>query len=120
MHALSLLALLLPLAAANNHLQCDCMSWNQGENWVHNAMLTQWVCWSFYQNQAIYDSRQGRCVATPGNKIGGEPWEKHCKDSGASGYYPIESDSYGNETPNTSQPARRIGAAAGSCPDRVD
>lgn len=48
MYALSLLALLLPLAVANDHLKCDCMSWSEGENWIHNAVLTHYVCKTYY------------------------------------------------------------------------
>lgn len=52
MHALSLLALLLPLAAGNKHYQCDCMSWTagDGQNWIHDATLSHYVCHHYYTN----------------------------------------------------------------------
>ncbi|KAG6306465.1 hypothetical protein E4U22_004503, partial [Claviceps purpurea] len=46
MHALSLLAILLPLAAADTHNWCSCQSWTSGQNakWGVNQMLSYFVC----------------------------------------------------------------------------
>ncbi|KAG6099859.1 hypothetical protein E4U14_007185 [Claviceps sp. LM454 group G7] len=120
MYALSLLALLLPLAAANDHLKCDCMSWSEGQNWIHNAQLTHYVCSTYYKDNAVYDAHGGRCIAEPGYKISGQPWEDLCKSAGADGFYPIVVDQYGSETVDKSKKPLTIGAAAGSCPDRGD
>lgn len=47
MHALSLLAVLLPLAAANMHKQCDCWSFDT-DKWEYNTGLTNYVCDQYY------------------------------------------------------------------------
>ncbi|KAG6111263.1 hypothetical protein E4U13_004911 [Claviceps humidiphila] len=109
MHALSLLAFLLPLAAASTHAQCDCMSWSEGKPWIHDADLTQAVCESaFYKNKATYDPKTKRCVAgAEATKfwIDGHTWETQCK-------------SFGQGYTDASGRPQKVGAAAGSCPDR--
>ncbi|KAG6155902.1 hypothetical protein E4U37_000789 [Claviceps purpurea] len=103
MHALSLLALLLPLAAANTHAQCDCMSWSEGQDWIHNAGLTQAVCdSSFYKNKAKFNPTTNRCEGLTNFWIDGKTWEDQCKSSGK-GYV----DAHGTHL--------KVGAAAGSC-----
>ncbi|KAG6082727.1 hypothetical protein E4U30_002460 [Claviceps sp. LM220 group G6] len=114
MYALSLLALLLPLAAANTHNQCDCMSWSENQPWIHNAELTQWVCQSFYPNKGRWDDSSKRCVATNG-QFDGDTWEGYCKAAGQSGYHKIKPNGLGEAT----GPILRVGAAAGHCPDSV-
>ncbi|KAG5919261.1 hypothetical protein E4U61_001021 [Claviceps capensis] len=119
MHALSLLALLLPLAAGNKHYQCNCMSWTAGpgQNWIHDATLSHYVCHHYYGNDAVWNANQGLCLAKPGYKFDGQPWENNCKDA-ISGFYPILTDEYGNESLDRT---RKIvaGAATGWCPDEL-
>ncbi|KAG6027282.1 hypothetical protein E4U19_002115 [Claviceps sp. Clav32 group G5] len=111
MHALSLLALLLPLAAADTHKECDCMSWKQGESWGHNAVLTQWVCQSFYPNKGQWNDSSKRCVAINGNKFDGDTWEGYCKAAGRWGYHAIKPNGLGEAT----GPTLTVGAATGNC-----
>ncbi|CCE29363.1 hypothetical protein E4U22_004117 [Claviceps purpurea] len=113
MHALSLLALLLPLAVADTHDQCDCMSWGgaQGNSWGHNAVLTQWVCQSFYPNKGQWDASSKRCVGINGNKFDGDTWEGYCKAAGKWGYHKIKANGLGEAT----GPTLKVGAATGNC-----
>ncbi|KAG5948808.1 hypothetical protein E4U58_002068 [Claviceps cyperi] len=115
MRALSLVALLLPLAAARNHKQCDCMSWNKGEDWIHNAMLTHYVCFYYYKDQATFDSSTGRCVASSGHSISGQPWEDNCKYMAASGYFPVDTGANGQESVNYMNMRQRAWLSVGSC-----
>ncbi|KAG6276063.1 hypothetical protein E4U47_000298 [Claviceps purpurea] len=118
MHALSLLALLLPLAAGNKHYQCDCMSWTAGENWIHNAALSHYVCHHYYTNDGVWNANSGLCLAKPGYKFDGEPWEKNCKEA-ISGFYPVVTDEYGTESLNRTTKIT-AGAATGWCPDKLE
>ncbi|KAG6303751.1 hypothetical protein E4U09_005790 [Claviceps aff. purpurea] len=97
MHALNLLALLLPLAAANTH----------GQDWIHNAGLTQAVCDSSFHKKryAKFNPTTNRCEGLTNFWIDGKTWEDQCKSSGK-GYV----DAHGTHF--------KVGAAAGSCPDR--
>ncbi|KAG6111262.1 hypothetical protein E4U13_004910 [Claviceps humidiphila] len=114
MYALGLLALLLPLAAANTHNQCDCMSWSEKQPWIHNAQLTRWVCDSFYIDKASWDENSKLCVATNA-QFDGDTWEGYCKAAGYWGYYPTRPDG----SHDASKDILRVGAAAGHCPDSV-
>ncbi|KAG6116908.1 hypothetical protein E4U14_008282 [Claviceps sp. LM454 group G7] len=90
MHALSLLAVLLPLVAADMHKQCDCWSFDT-DKWEYNTGLTNYVCDTYYGGQnhlAVYDDGLGRCLSRD-KKIDGDEWETLCKISGQNGYYPI-------------------------------
>ncbi|KAG6099861.1 hypothetical protein E4U14_007187 [Claviceps sp. LM454 group G7] len=113
MHALSLLALLLPLVAANRHKQCDCMSWKSGEDWTHNEMLSYFVCWNDFKGQAKFNFNTKRCEALPGQWIDGDTWEGHCKSAGL-GYFPVSMDGI----MDVSGMPLHVDAAAGSCPNR--
>ncbi|KAG6078489.1 hypothetical protein E4U15_004233 [Claviceps sp. LM218 group G6] len=113
MHALSLLALLLPLVKANLHNQCDCMTWNQQQPWIHNAELTEYICVKEYPGAAQFDKVLKRCVANPGWTFDGQAWEDQCKYASAHGYYPIKN---GKEDLWWAPATDAI--AVGSCPDR--
>ncbi|KAG6084812.1 hypothetical protein E4U30_004480 [Claviceps sp. LM220 group G6] len=118
MHAISILALLLPLVAAHSHKQCDCMTWSDGQDWGHNAILTHFVCVEDYNHRAVYDDATKRCVVTGDNRIDGDEWESLCRRYGVvEGFAPIGPK---NEPvfPKYPAPPLRVGAAAGSCPDR--
>ncbi|KAG5943563.1 hypothetical protein E4U60_006580 [Claviceps pazoutovae] len=120
MHALSLLALLLPLAAGNKHYQCDCMSWTAGpgQNWIHDATLSHYVCFQYYGKDGVWNANQGLCVAKPGFKFDGQSWENNCKDA-ISGYYPVVTDDYNNELLDKTKKIV-AGAATGWCPDKLE
>ncbi|KAG5957811.1 hypothetical protein E4U58_005642 [Claviceps cyperi] len=89
MHALSLVALLLPLVAANKHKECDCWSWDTNK-WEYNTVLTNYVCNMYYSdnNIAVYDDGLGRCLSRTG-QIDGDQWEGLCKTAGGNGYHSI-------------------------------
>ncbi|KAG6099860.1 hypothetical protein E4U14_007186 [Claviceps sp. LM454 group G7] len=110
MQALSLLALLLPLAAANTHSSCDCMSWSKGQSWIHNEMLSYFVCWNDFKGQAKFNFNSNRCEALSGQSIDGDTWEGHCKTAGL-GYFPISM----NGVIDASGTPLHVDAAAGSC-----
>ncbi|KAG6043801.1 hypothetical protein E4U39_004129 [Claviceps sp. Clav50 group G5] len=118
MHALSLLALLLPLAAAHEHYHCGCMSWSPGQNWIHDSALAHYVCFNNYADQAIWNARDGLCLAKPGFKLSGQPWEDACK-AATGEFYPVVTDPYGNESLDKSKKLT-VGAATGWCPDKLE
>ncbi|KAG6111265.1 hypothetical protein E4U13_004913 [Claviceps humidiphila] len=93
MHALSLLALLLPLAAADGPSSCDCMSWSKGQSWIHNQMLSYFVCWNDYKGLAKFNLNTNRCEVLPGQSIDSGTFELHCKAAGL-GYFPITMDGH--------------------------
>ncbi|KAG6020994.1 hypothetical protein E4U19_002110 [Claviceps sp. Clav32 group G5] len=113
MHALSLLALLLPFVVAKKHDQCDCMSWTKETGWIHNKDLSHWVCKVHYA-AADYGSRfdvdTGRCVADGDWKIDGQDWENACIDEGHSGYFILDDQGY-----NVNLTLYKVGAATGDC-----
>ncbi|KAG6323908.1 hypothetical protein E4U22_004904 [Claviceps purpurea] len=112
MRAFSLLTLLLPLVAAKSHTQCDCMSWNSGESWIHNAELTRYVCFEHYLGDATYDDNSKVCKMMDGKSVGGQDWEDSCKELGINqGYYPFGTDG----KPDFNKKIMHIGAASGSC-----
>ncbi|KAG6090494.1 hypothetical protein E4U30_001148 [Claviceps sp. LM220 group G6] len=118
MHALSLLALLLPFAAANPHKRCDCMSWTQETGWIHNADLTHWVCKVYYKEvdyNSRFDASTGRCVVDGSLKIDGQTWENQCKEE-ASGYFRLDPTT--GATLDVGKGLLKVSAAVGSCPDR--
>ncbi|KAG5942808.1 hypothetical protein E4U59_000887 [Claviceps monticola] len=90
MHALSLLAILLPLAAADTHNWCSCQSWTAGPqaNWGVNQMLSYFVCSQDYKGVAKFNVNTNRCEGQNGYKLDGDTWEGHCKAAGQ-GYFPI-------------------------------
>ncbi|KAG5934405.1 hypothetical protein E4U59_006248 [Claviceps monticola] len=92
MHAISLLAFLLPLVAARNHKQCDCWSFND-DGWSYNTGLTHYVCNSFYQDNhlALYDDGLGRCLSRD-EKLDGDEWDLLCKQAGQNGYHVVTAD----------------------------
>ncbi|KAG6310416.1 hypothetical protein E4U22_003278 [Claviceps purpurea] len=107
MHALSLLALLLPLVAANTHKDCTCRTYTAAHGWETNPVLAHWALW---------DDKSQRCVARPDgpvdNKIDGDTWESKCILYGTQdGYYPITPK--GN--PDKSQDALKVDIALGQC-----
>ncbi|KAG6155899.1 hypothetical protein E4U47_000297 [Claviceps purpurea] len=95
MHALSLLAILLPLAAADTHNWCSCQSWTSGPNakWGVNQMLSYFVCSQDFKGVAKFDVNTNRCNGLNGYKIDGDTWNGHCK-AAALGYFPITMDGY--------------------------
>ncbi|KAG5951913.1 hypothetical protein E4U58_001021 [Claviceps cyperi] len=114
MHALSLLALLLPLVAARKHKQCDCMSWSPGGQWIHNADLTHWVCNVYYQEvnyDSKFDASTGRCQTDGKWKIDGDDWENQCKSEGSTGYFLLDNEGGIID----SSKLHTVGAAAGHC-----
>ncbi|KAG6083471.1 hypothetical protein E4U16_004160 [Claviceps sp. LM84 group G4] len=120
MHALSLLALLLPLAAANKHYRCGCMSWSPGpaQSWIHDSALAHYVCFNSYADNAMWNARDGLCLAKPGFKFDGQPWENDCKNA-IGEFYRVVTDDYGNESLDKSKKLT-VGAATGWCPDKVE
>ncbi|KAG6030696.1 hypothetical protein E4U40_007687 [Claviceps sp. LM458 group G5] len=86
------------------------MSWSTGEDWIHNAGLTQAVCdSSFYKNKAKFNPKTkltNRCEGLTNFWIDGQTWEDQCITSGK-GY-----DVHGAHL--------TVGAAVGSCPDRPE
>ncbi|KAG5931818.1 hypothetical protein E4U60_005748 [Claviceps pazoutovae] len=112
MHALSLLALLLPLVAADSFSQCDCKTASDDGKWTSDPALTHWVCYNSYANTANFDANVGGCVSTQAN-IDGDTWQQSCIDAGvSSGYYAFGSDG----KPITNVPAMKVAHAAGQCP----
>ncbi|KAG6161075.1 hypothetical protein E4U22_002229 [Claviceps purpurea] len=114
MHALSLLALLLPLVAAAKHDQCDCMSWYQGGKWDHNRYLTKWICKytdAYGPDKTRFDEHSGQCVGINGFQINGAEWEGNCKRVGVQGYYPIGMDGI----IDISGGLKKIDEATGNC-----
>ncbi|KAG6272853.1 hypothetical protein E4U47_002296 [Claviceps purpurea] len=113
MHALSLLALLLPFVVADKHRQCDCMSWTQKSGWIHNPDLTHWVCHVYYKEvhyQSRFDKDTGRCVVDGDWKIKGQDWEDACVREGQAGYLLL--DDQGNHADLKSY---KVDAATGDC-----
>ncbi|KAG6090493.1 hypothetical protein E4U30_001149 [Claviceps sp. LM220 group G6] len=114
MHALSLLAILLPLVAAKPHGACDCMSWTQETGWIHNADLTHWVCTVYYKEvhyNSRFDANSGQCVVDGDWKIDGQTWENQCKEEGADGYHALDEN---NATLDNGK-VFKVGAAVGHC-----
>ncbi|KAG6025616.1 hypothetical protein E4U40_002592 [Claviceps sp. LM458 group G5] len=90
MHALSLLALLLPLVKARLHDECDCMTWRPQTEWHHNELMTEYICTQNYKGAAQYDTVTKRCVVNPGWQLDGDMWEEDCKAAASHGYFPIK------------------------------
>ncbi|KAG6030698.1 hypothetical protein E4U40_007689 [Claviceps sp. LM458 group G5] len=110
MHALSLLALLLPLVAADTHSRCTCQSWSTGQAWGVNQMLSYFVCSQDYRDVAKFNVYTNRCEGLNGYKFDGDTWEGHCKEAGK-GYYPITMDGY----MDIRGMPLKVGAAVGLC-----
>ncbi|KAG6293019.1 hypothetical protein E4U09_003164 [Claviceps aff. purpurea] len=93
MHAISLLAFLLPLVAARNHKQCDCWSFNDPDGWGYNTGLTHYVCNNYYSEKktALYDDGLGRCLSR-NEQIDGDEWQLLCQQAGQNGYHAITAD----------------------------
>ncbi|KAG6029038.1 hypothetical protein E4U40_000713 [Claviceps sp. LM458 group G5] len=93
MHAISLLAFLLPLVAAKDHHECDCWSFNDPDGWGYNTVLTNYVCDNYYQDKkiAVYDDGSGRCNSR-GKHLDGDEWDLMCKEAGQNGYHAITTD----------------------------
>ncbi|KAG6300214.1 hypothetical protein E4U09_007267 [Claviceps aff. purpurea] len=103
MHALSLLALLLPLVAADGFSQCNCQTASDDGLWTYDPVLTHW---------ASFDANVGGCVA-PNANIDGDTWQQLCINAGVSnGYYAFDSKG----APIKSVPAIKVAHAAGKCP----
>ncbi|CCE29513.1 uncharacterized protein CPUR_03206 [Claviceps purpurea 20.1] len=115
MRAFSLLTLLLPFVAAKLHKKCNCMSWDKGGSWVHNEVLSHYVCYEVYPSVAHWDDNAKVCVGNggfDGEWIDGETWENDCKQSGIQdGYYPFGTDGM----PDESQKLIHVDAVSGSC-----
>ncbi|KAG6231323.1 hypothetical protein E4U25_007004 [Claviceps purpurea] len=105
MHALSLLALLLPLVAANTHKQCGCRTYTADHGWETNTDLAHWAIWDDYAQ---------RCAAredTDDYLIDGQIWENQCIYYGTqAGYYPLNALGY-----PTSSKALKVDIALGQC-----
>ncbi|KAG6116252.1 hypothetical protein E4U13_002008 [Claviceps humidiphila] len=116
MRAYSLLALLLPLVAANEHRQCYCQTWNSDqEGWIHNEDLTHFVCAKDYYDIAKYDDGKGRCITKPHQRIDGAMWENDCRRIGeVNGYLPFTA--LGDA--DNSAPVKKVIHAVGACPNR--
>ncbi|KAG5940547.1 hypothetical protein E4U59_002373 [Claviceps monticola] len=115
MHALSLLALLLPLVAADTgYSKCDCQSASGGgsvQNLSYNHDLSRWLCYHTYTNIASWSESEGRCIATQ-QYIPGDDWERNCIIVGVQqGYYAFDA----NNNPITNVPAIKVDAAVGNC-----
>ncbi|KAG6057756.1 hypothetical protein E4U17_000971 [Claviceps sp. LM77 group G4] len=107
MHALSLLALLLPLVAAKGHKLCTCRTYTAAQGWETNPVLARWALW---------DDKSQRCVARPDgpvdDKIDGDTWEKQCAFYGTQdGYYPIDPKGL----PDRSKDPLKVDIALGQC-----
>ncbi|KAG6112077.1 hypothetical protein E4U13_004432 [Claviceps humidiphila] len=114
MRAFSLLTLLLPFVAANDHNQCDCWTWSAGGAWTQNAELTHYACTN-YRGQALYDENSKRCKTIDGNVIDGQDWEDACIRYGVhKGYFPMKANGW----PDYNKEMMTVGAAVGSCPNR--
>ncbi|KAG6180590.1 hypothetical protein E4U24_003556 [Claviceps purpurea] len=91
MHALSLLALLLPLVKAKFYDECKCSSYNVGSDWEQNDVLTEYICTVNYRTAAQYDRITKRCVANPDwGTFDGGLWSEDCKAASVHGYFPIK------------------------------
>ncbi|KAG6227362.1 hypothetical protein E4U25_007880 [Claviceps purpurea] len=106
MHALSLLALFLPLVAARHHKMCTCQTYTAADGgWKTNFDLAHWAFWR--------DDAQ-RCFARDGsddNLIDGDTWESKCIYYGTqAGYYPLDALGY-----PTSSKALKVDIALGQC-----
>ncbi|KAG6114596.1 hypothetical protein E4U14_001352 [Claviceps sp. LM454 group G7] len=112
MHALSLLALLLPLVAADTgYAQCDCQTASgSGQTLTYNHDLSRWLCYHIYTNIALWNENVGRCVATQ-QYIAGDVWQQNCIQIGLQGYYAFDS----NGNPITNVPAMKVQTAVGNC-----
>ncbi|KAG5914689.1 hypothetical protein E4U61_005442 [Claviceps capensis] len=110
MYALSLLALLLPLVAADTHKRCNCLSWSKGGYWDINEQLSYFVCSQDYKGVAKFDIDNDLCEGLNGYQFDGDTWEGHCKAAGM-GYFPITSE--GNM--DIRGYPIRVDAALGSC-----
>ncbi|KAG5950398.1 hypothetical protein E4U58_001670 [Claviceps cyperi] len=114
MRTFSLLTLLLPFVAANQHKHCYCQTWTAAGGWISNAGLTHYICY-YNSNGAYYDDKTQRCEADKDYTIDGDEWENACKKYGVeNGYYPFNAAGQ----PDTSKPLIKVGAAVGSCPNR--
>ncbi|KAG6312804.1 hypothetical protein E4U44_003041 [Claviceps purpurea] len=110
MYALSLLALLLPLVAADTHNWCACKSWTKGGDWSVNQQLSYFVCVVDYKGVAKFNPHNHLCERLDGFQFDGDTWEGHCKAAGM-GYFPIKPDG----TMDISGYPLRVDAALGSC-----
>ncbi|KAG6209988.1 hypothetical protein E4U50_002784 [Claviceps purpurea] len=112
MHALSLLALLLPLVAADGFSQCNCQTASDNGVWTYDPVLTHWVCYKSYTSVANFDTSVGGCV-DPSANIDGDTWQKLCIEAGVTnGYYAFDFKG----APITNVPAMKVAHAAGKCP----
>ncbi|KAG6310427.1 hypothetical protein E4U22_003275 [Claviceps purpurea] len=116
MHALSFLALLLPLVAAKSHKLCTCRTYTAANGWETNPVLARWVCYSHFFGIALWDDKSQRCVARPDgpvdNKIDGDTWENRCNFYGTQdGYYPIDPKGH----PDRSKDPLKVDIALGQC-----
>ncbi|KAG6123831.1 hypothetical protein E4U50_000227 [Claviceps purpurea] len=115
MHALSLLALFLPLVAARHHKMCTCRTYTMGHSvWETNSDLAHWICNKIFLPTALWQDDIQRCVAREGshdNQIDGDDWENQCIYHGTrAGYFPL--DAAGNPTSST---VLRVNNALGQC-----
>ncbi|KAG6022073.1 hypothetical protein E4U19_002551 [Claviceps sp. Clav32 group G5] len=113
MHALSLLALLLPFVAADEgYAQCDCQTASgSGQTLTYNHDLSHWLCYHIYTNIASWSEKDGRCVATQ-QFIAGDVWQQKCIEVGVQqGYYAFDA----NGNPITNVPAMKVDTAVGNC-----
>ncbi|CCE29235.1 uncharacterized protein CPUR_02928 [Claviceps purpurea 20.1] len=78
MHALNILALLLPLVAAEA-FRCNCKSMKKFKVGHPNMHLTEYVCRYYFRDTATYNDGLDECVTTPGNTIDEMLWEEDCK-----------------------------------------
>ncbi|KAG6113042.1 hypothetical protein E4U13_004033 [Claviceps humidiphila] len=115
MHALSLLALLVPFVAAKWY-SCDCGSLNEKGESVANVQLTQWVCLKSYKGQAVFDADLKRCVATSGNTIDEGIFGSFCQAAATNGFYPIEGNVVDDSKPALTAKSSRARCPPGSIP----
>ncbi|KAG6058181.1 hypothetical protein E4U17_000360 [Claviceps sp. LM77 group G4] len=80
-------------------------------------MLTKFFSFSVIQ-KAMWNARDGLCLAKPGFKFDGQPWENDCKNA-IGEFYRVVTDDYGNESLDKSKKLT-VGAATGWCPDKVE
>ncbi|KAG5931820.1 hypothetical protein E4U60_005750 [Claviceps pazoutovae] len=113
MHALSLLALLLPFVAADEgYAKCDCQTASgSGQTLTYNHDLSRWLCYHTYTNIALWSESEGRCIATQ-QYIAGDTWERNCIITGVQrGYYAFDA----KDVPITNVPAMKVESAVGNC-----
>ncbi|KAG5931819.1 hypothetical protein E4U60_005749 [Claviceps pazoutovae] len=115
MHALSLLALLLPLVAADTgYSECDCQTASgpgSGQTLTYNHDLSRWLCYHTYTNTALWSENKGRCIATQ-QPIPGDEWQTNCIVIGVQqGYYAFDPKG----VPVTNVPAMKVDTAVGNC-----